>query len=94
MKEDVEHRCKIGVELSEGLVLLLLLFRIIHLIPIGQLSRKGGDLIVPKATSEDLGPDRLGKFGKERDRPESLQAWQLRSCSRTTVRNIAEYRGR
>ena len=28
MEEDLEHRCEIGVELSHGLVLLLLLFRI------------------------------------------------------------------
>ena len=41
MAQDLEHRCKIGVELSEGLVLLLLLFQIIHFVPIGQLSRKG-----------------------------------------------------
>ena len=26
MEEDLEHQCKIGVELSQGLVLLLLLF--------------------------------------------------------------------
>ena len=67
MEEDLEHRCKIGVELSQGLVLLLLLFRIIHFVPIGQLSRKGGDLIVPKVTKEDLGLDRLGELDKERD---------------------------
>ena len=34
IEEDLEHRCKIGVELSQGLVLLLLLFRIIHFVPI------------------------------------------------------------
>ena len=56
MEEDLEHRCKIGVELSQGLVLFLLLFRIIQFVPIGQLSRKGGDLIVPKVGSKDLGP--------------------------------------
>ena len=69
MEEDLEHRCKIGLKLSEGLVLLLLLFRVIHFVPIGQLSRKGGDLIFPKVTSNDLGLDRLGKFDKERDQP-------------------------
>ena len=58
-----------GVELSQGLVLLLLLFRIIHLVPIEQLSRKGGDLIVPKVASKDLGLGRLGEFDKERDPP-------------------------
>ena len=61
----VQNRC--GVE--QGLVLLLLLFRILHFVPIGQLSRKGGDLVVPKITSNDLGLDRLGKFDKERYQP-------------------------
>ena len=55
------------MELSEGLVLLPLLFRIIHFVHIGQLLRKGGDLIVPKVTKEDLGLDRLGELDKERD---------------------------
>ena len=72
MEEDPEHECKIGVELSQGLVLLLLLFRIIHFVPIGQLSRKGGDLIVLKVTSEDLGPRRLRKFDKERNQPRKV----------------------
>ena len=69
MEEDLEHQCKIGVELSQRLVLLLLLFRIIHFVAIGQLSRKGGDLIVPKVTKEDLGLGRLRKFDKRRDQP-------------------------
>ena len=38
-------------------------------VPIGQLSRKGGDLIVPKVGSKDLGLGRLGEFDKERDQP-------------------------
>ena len=67
MEEDLEHRCKIGVELSQGIVLLLLLSQIIQFVPIGQLSRKGGDLIVLKVTKEDLGLDRLGKFDSQRD---------------------------
>ena len=72
MKEDLEHWCKISVEWSQGLVLLLLLFRMIRFVPIGQLSRKarkGGDLIIPKVARKDLGLDKLWKFDKERDQP-------------------------
>ena len=69
MEEDLEHRCKIGVKLSQGLILLLLLFRMMHFVHIRQLSGKGGNLIVPKVMSKDLGPGRLEKFDKERDRP-------------------------
>ena len=69
MEEDLEHRCEIGVELSQGLVFLFPLFRIIHFVPIRELPGKGGDLIVPKVTGEDLGLGRLRKLDKKRDQP-------------------------
>ena len=71
MEEDLEHRCKTGVELSQGHVLLLLIFRMTHFVPMRQLSRKGGDLIVSKVTSKVLGPGRQG----ERSAGKSLQDW-------------------
>ena len=62
-----EHRCEVGVEPSLGLVLLLLLFEITKIFI--ELLRKGGDLIVPKVTREDLGLSRLKKLDKEREQP-------------------------
>ena len=86
----MRNRC--GAE--PGLVPLLLLFRIIHFIPIGELSRKGGDLIVPKVTREDLGLGRLRKFDKERDRlGKVFTLCSFLIVSRTAVRKTAEYQG-
>ena len=60
VEEDLQHWCEIGVELSQELVLLFPLFRMIQFISIRQSSRKGGDLIVGK----DLTLGRLRKLDR------------------------------
>ena len=54
---------------GDELALLYLLFRIIHFVPMRELSRKGGHPTVPKVAREDLGLGGHKKLDEKRDQP-------------------------
>ena len=52
MEKHLEYRSKVLAWLDQGLVFLLLLFRVIHRVSGRQLSGKGGDIVVTEVTRE------------------------------------------